>query len=194
MTVIVSLFTACLVVAIIPGPLAVIAFQGGSDDPKGFVFGLFGQLLGLAIMTNILVVFGSSLAITEAWWFRGASGVALLVLGIKTLTVKRKGKLGQGVTFLGTFVLAFTNPKAVLGFGPPLLLFHGSKLTIDQIILATSALLAAVCISMIFYFGLGRLIARQNIIRLLRTMCGYLLILAGIYFIVLQFTISAAPA
>ncbi|MDJ0825281.1 MAG: hypothetical protein QNJ16_07245 [Rhodobacter sp.] len=192
MTELLTLFLACFIVAIVPGPLAVVAFQGGLERPAAFVFGLLGQLLGLAIMTNILVLLGNSLSVAEANWFLALAGLALLTLGIKTLTTIRKSKGGGAVTFGGTFVLAFTNPKAVLGFGPPLLLFHGANVSTNAVLWATTALISAVTLSMLIYFALGRLVSDQKIVGQLRKICGVLLVAAGVAFLVRQLAVWVA--
>ena len=175
-----SLFLACFVVAAVPGPLAVVAFQGGLENPAAFLSGLFGQLLGLAIMTNILVLLGGSLSIAEAKWFWGIAGLALVTLGLKSLVSEAAAKGGSAVTFLGTFVLAFTNPKAVLGFGPPLLLFHRAGVSAYSVLLSTCVLLIAVAMSMLIYFALGRFFHDAKVVGRLRRICGSLLVLAGV--------------
>lgn len=172
---ILALFSAFFVVAIIPGPLAIVAFYGGTRGLTPFLTGLMGQLLGLIIITNIIATLGASSGFNKQPWFLSVAAVALVWLGFRIITADKKGKPADRLTFASTFMMAASNPKAILGFGPPLLFFHRDGITSLALLLSSAVLIAAVSLAMIFYFGLGSFVKDRSIVRYIRLGAGFLL-------------------
>ena len=170
-----ALFTALFIVTIIPGPLAIVAFYGGTRGLAPFLAGLAGQLLGLIIVSNLIVIVGGSTGITNNSWFLPLAAISLIWLGLRIFSADKKGRPADTLTFASTFMMAAANPKAILGFGPPLLLFHRNGPDISLLIYSTAILVTAVSLSMVFYFFLGMILKNSKVVKYIRKGSGIFL-------------------
>ena len=105
-------FRFFFIVAIIPGPLAIVAFYGGTQGVIPFLAGLLGQLCGLIIVSNLIATLGVSSGITNQPWFLPMAALALIWLGVRIITADKKGRPKDSLTFASTFLMAAANPKA----------------------------------------------------------------------------------
>jgi len=183
-----ALFSTFFIVAIIPGPLAIIAFYGGTRGIGPFLAGLLGQLSGLIIVSNLIAFLGVKSGITDQSWFLPLGAIALIWLGYRIITAERKGRPKDSLTFASTFLMAASNPKAILGFGPPLLWFHRDGVTIPALFQSTGILIAAVSLSMLAYFILGMMLKSNVAVKYIRQGAGMLIALLGALVLVREIT------
>lgn len=184
-----ALFGALFLVALVPGPLAIIAFYGGTQGFRTFVSGLLGQLTALLITTNLIAITGTSLNVTQSRWFLPLAALALLILGLSILRSKGGKRPPDTLAFATTFLMAAGNPKAIFGFGPPLLVFHGNAFEVSRLIASSAILVAAVTISMAAYFALGKLTQNRTIVGGIRNLAGLCLILFAVALLAQHFEI-----
>lgn len=152
----VNLFTGLFLIAIVPGPLSVVAFNGGTESARSFLIGLAGQLVGLLIMTNLLTLLGGRVDLINNQWLMPVAAGMLIILGIRAMFGTGKSKKAPHLTFIATFSMAFSNPKAIFGFVPQLMLFQSTTSSRAISLWTNSSLVVAVSLSMCFYFLLGR--------------------------------------
>lgn len=172
-----ALLAALFLVALVPGPLAIVAFYGGTQGLRTFVSGLAGQVCALLITTNAIVITGASLNVTQSSWFTPLAALALLALGLSILRSKGGQRPPDALAFASTFLMAAGNPKAIFGFGPPLLAFHGETLSVARIITSSILLIIAVSISMAAYFALGKMTQQRSVVQAIRFFAGTGLVL-----------------
>ncbi|GGK21249.1 hypothetical protein [Salinarimonas ramus] len=181
MTELALLFASCFLVAIVPGPLALITFHGGTDGWRPFLTGLSGQLLGLALVGTTIIAAGSVTDILANPWFERAAALCLIALGIIIWRGKKSGRAGA-LSFASTFGMAATNPKAILGFGPALVLYHGTAGPVGaaSLMLTIGALWAAVSAAMVIYYILGRTLRDARALVWVRRGAALILVAVGL--------------
>jgi threonine/homoserine/homoserine lactone efflux protein len=183
----VYLFLGLCIVAVVPGPLAVIAFQGGAENARSFLIGLAGQLLGLILMTSALIYFGTRIETLHGKWLFPAASCMMMILGIKAIVSRGVSRPPEGLTFVSTFIMAFSNPKAIFGFGPQLILFSSNEHLDNPVFLANLVLVLAVSLTMTFYFSLGRFWRCRVVVERIRIVSGAVLIAFSIVLAVRPF-------
>jgi threonine/homoserine/homoserine lactone efflux protein len=175
------LFIGLCIVAAIPGPLAVVAFQGGTENARSFLTGLAGQLLGLILMTSLLIYFGTRTELISNKWLPPLAAGMMMILGIKSITSRGKAQPAAALTFASTFTMAFSNPKAIFGFGPQLILFTSNDHLVLPVMWANLALVLAVSLTMTVYFVIGRFFRDRRIIARIRILSGAVLMIFSVY-------------
>ena len=141
-------------------------------------------------MVNIIAYAGSKFNLENAKFIRYFGGFALMYLGYSALSVRKKKPQAKSITFFSTFALALTNPKAILGFVPAILLYNSRQDQIFAHISSTGILVIAVSSAMICYFLLGYFFKETRIVKYVRIVSGFLLVLFGVV-VLLQTAISS---
>src|SRR4051794_2390789 len=117
---------ACIVVAIIPGPMvALVVANGLAHGSRAALLNVAGSQLGLALMLGALVAGLASIIEAMGWWFDGLrlAGAAYLVwMGWKLLRARSDiapaaRPRPPGGFFLQGFLVMISNPKVLLFFG-----------------------------------------------------------------------------
>lgn len=119
---------ACIIIVIVPGPTVtlIIANSLRHGTRAGFL-NIAGTQLGFAIMIAVVLAGLASLIAAMGWWFdwlRFAGAAYLVWLGIKllrssgaSLVSTQYAEPPRGGFFLQGFLVAISNPKALLLFG-----------------------------------------------------------------------------
>jgi threonine/homoserine/homoserine lactone efflux protein len=115
---------ACLVVAIVPGPIVtLIVANSVAHGPRAGLLNLAGAQLGNALVVSIVVVGLASILATMSWWFewlRLAGAAYLVWIGWKLLRssgIAELKSVPRGGFVLQGFLVLLSNPKALLFFG-----------------------------------------------------------------------------
>jgi homoserine/homoserine lactone efflux protein len=124
----VTYVAACIIIVIVPGPTVtlIVANSLRHGTRAGFL-NIAGTQLGFAIMIGVVLAGLASLIAAMGWWFdwlRLAGAAYLVWLGIKLLRSSGSSLVSplyaekpRAGFFLQGFLVAISNPKALLLFG-----------------------------------------------------------------------------
>lgn len=185
---------ACIVVAVIPGPMvALVVANGLSHGTRAGLLNVAGSQLALALMLGTLVVGLASIIESMGWWFdwlRLVGAAYLVWIGIKLLRASgavEPARLTRprGGFFLQGFLVMLSNPKVLLFFGAfiPQFVDQAGDTQFQVMLLGATAMVVATLSDSAYALLTGRagaLLARHRV-RLVSRLSGACLIGGGVW-------------
>lgn len=89
--------------------------------------------------------------------------------------------MSRTVAFGTTLTMALSNPKAILGFGMPIIWFNSDKFGLFPIVGTLLSLYFAVGFAMVAYYYLGKIIGTTSMLLTVRKISSALLCFMGLY-------------